>query len=102
MFLTTEDLNKWNVEDLKKYLTARGVPLSSGSCRKAQLIEKVLYAEKLELPILPTNENRQKEIESTRLQKLTVDDILKLPSPESLKCNWLEGSEYFPDLTLQI
>ena len=53
MVFTDEELSKWKVEDLKSFLLARGVPLSSGGCRKTQLIEKVIFAEKLSLPVLP-------------------------------------------------
>ena len=46
MVLTVEELSKWKVETLRSYLKERGVSLS-GSNRKADLIEKVVYAEKL-------------------------------------------------------
>ena len=56
MVYTEEDLYEWKVEDLRKFLSDRGVPLRAGSCRKAQLIEKVIYAEKLELPVFPSKQ----------------------------------------------
>ena len=102
MVFTDEELSKWKVEDLKSFLLARGVPLSFGGCRKTQLIEKVIFAEKLALPVLPSNDIRQKEIISTRLKKLVVDDVLQLPVLEDLKPNWLEGSQYFPNITLEV
>ena len=43
MALTAEELSKWNVEALRKYLNDRGVPMS-GSCRKADMIEKATFA----------------------------------------------------------
>ena len=55
MVFTEEELRVWKVEDLKKYLSDRGVPLNTKNCRKPQLIEKVIFAEKLELPTLPSN-----------------------------------------------
>ena len=71
MVFTDEELSKWKVENLKSFLLARGIPLGSGSCRKTQLIEKVILAEKLDLPVLPSFDIRQKEIISTtRLKKL--------------------------------
>ena len=102
MVFTDEELSKWKVEDLKSFLLARGVPLSSGGCRKTQLIEKVIFAEKLALPVLPSNDIRQKEIISTRLKKLVVDDVLQLPVPEDLKLNSFEGNQYFPNITLEV
>ena len=61
MVLTVEELSKWKVETLRSYLKERGVSLS-GSNGKADLIEKVVYAEKLGLRVLPTQTERSSEI----------------------------------------
>ena len=39
MYLTAEELQKWKVEDLRKYLIQQGVPIGNNA-RKANLIEK--------------------------------------------------------------
>ena len=43
--------------------------LSAGSCRKGQLIQRVIYAE---IPVLPSNRERGTEIWESRDDKLTV------------------------------
>ena len=78
-----------------------GVPLSAGSCRKAQLIQKVVYAEILELPVLPSKMERVTEISKSRVAKLTVDGV-KIPFPEQLSSQWFSGSQYFPSLTVDV
>ena len=55
MYFIDEELQKWKVEDLRKYLFQRGVPLGNNA-RKANLIEKVIFAQKLDLPIQPSQE----------------------------------------------
>ena len=55
MTLTAEELSKLNVEELRKYLNDRGVPMS-GSCRKADMIEKAKFADKLGLPVQPSQQ----------------------------------------------
>ena len=55
MYLTDEELQKWKVEDFRKYLLQRGVPISNNA-RKTNLIEKVLFAQKLDLSIQPSQE----------------------------------------------
>ena len=45
MVLTSEELQKWNIDSLKKYLMDiynRGVPLSGGS-RETDLIRKCIF-----------------------------------------------------------
>ena len=100
MVRTVEELSKWKVETLRSYLKERGVSLS-GSNRKANLIEKVVYAEKLGLRVLPTQTERSSEISANRGSILLVDGA-QIPSPKGIKDHWFEGSEYFPDLTLDI
>ena len=95
MAFTEEELRIWRVEDLKKYLSNRGVPLNTKNCRKQQLIEKVIFAEKLELPTLPSQAVRNLKLTAT------VGGV-QLPFPETIRSHWLEGSEYFPDLTVDV
>nr|XP_047124707.1 uncharacterized protein LOC124807147 [Hydra vulgaris] len=98
MVFTSVDLSKWKIDELKTYLLSRG----SGSARKALLIEKVIMAEALNLPLLPTTDNRINEINNSRRRKLVVDDVLHLPFPEDLKSNWQSGSQYLPNATLEV
>ena len=95
MVFTETELKDWKVEDLRKFLTERGVPLNASCCRKAQLIEKVVFAQKLELPVLPSNEQRITEIIEQSNNKLMIDGV-KLPHPSTIKVNWLEGSQFLP------
>ena len=81
MAYTEEELNEWMVEDLRKFLSDKGMPLSAGSCRKAQLIQKVIYAVVLELPVFPSNREHITEISESRADKLTVDGV-RIPFPE--------------------
>ena len=77
------------------------MPLSAGSCRKAQLIQKVIYAVILEIPVLPSNRERITEISESRADKLTVDGV-RIPFPEQLSSQWFSGSQYFPSLTVDV
>ena len=49
MHFTDEELQKWKVEYLRKYLQ-RGVPIVNNA-RKTNLFEKVIFAQKLDLPM---------------------------------------------------
>lgn len=94
MVLTQEELQNWTVELLRKYLTERGVTLSVGGSRKADLIRKVLAADLLELPTLPSLEEKNKEISDRRRSKLTVGCI-RIPLPEEITSGWDEGVRLF-------
>lgn len=98
MVFTQEELNKWNIEALRKYLSVRGVPLSGGGGRKADLIQKILAAQLLQLPVLPSLEEKSKEIQDRRHAKLSVSCI-KIPYPEELMLGWMREYVYFPDIT---
>ena len=97
MTFTEEELLVWTVDKLKNYLTTRGVTVSGGGGRKADLIRKVLAADLLQLPILPSMEAKEKEITDRRLVKLKVDGIT-IPFPEDI--GWMKDFVYFPDLTM--
>ena len=45
MVLTQEELDHWNMDMLKNYLNERGISLSGGGSKKADLIRKVLAAD---------------------------------------------------------
>lgn len=97
MVFSEEELNSWLVEDLRKYLVARGVPLRGG-VRKADLIKKVLAAELLGLSVSSSLEDKQEEVNRRRASKLTIGCI-KIPFPESIASGWMKEFVYFPDLT---
>ena len=92
MFFTDEELQKWKVDELKKFLQQRGVPIGN-NIRKAELVEKVNFAQRLELTILPSQEEREQEITSSKEQKLNIDGV-QIPHPNEIKNNWMTGSEY--------
>ena len=99
MVFTETELKDWKVEDLRKFLTERGVPLNAGCCRKVQLIEKVVFAQKLKLPVLSSNKQRITEIVEESNNKLMIDGV-KLPHPSTIKVNWLERSQFLPSIMI--
>ena len=99
MYFTDKELQKWKVEDLRKYLLQRGVPIGNNA-RKANLIEKVIFAQKLDLPIQPSLEERKKEILNAKHNKLSIDDV-QIPHSSNIKENWITGSEYLPSIFLK-
>ena len=99
MYFTDEELQKWKVEDLRKYLLQRGIPIGNNA-RKANLIEKVIFAQKLDLPIQPSQEERGKEILNTKHNKLSIDGV-QIPHPYTIKETWITGSEYPPSIVLK-
>ena len=91
MYLTDEELQKWKVEDFRKYLLQRGVPISNNA-RKTNLTEKVLFAQKLDLSIQPSQEEREKEILNAKHNKLSIDSV-QIPHPNEIKETWITESE---------
>ena len=91
MYFTDEELQKWKVEDLRKYLLQRGVPIGTNA-RKANLIEKVIFAQKLDLPNQPSQEEHEKEILNAKHKKLSIDGV-QIPPPNNIKEHWITGSE---------
>ena len=102
MALTQKELEAWTVDLLKNYLVERGVTVSGGGSRKADLIKKVIAAELLELAILPSIEKKSEEIADRRVAKLKVDGIT-IPFPEVLVQGWLdEGICLFPRFNYEL
>ena len=99
MYFTDEELQRWKVEDLRKYLLQRGVPIANNA-RKANLIEKVILAKKLDLPIQPSQEENEKEILNAEHNKFSIDGV-QIPHPNNIKENWITGSEYLPSIVLK-
>ena len=97
MVLTCEELQKWTVDSLQKYLMDRGVLLSGGS-RKADLIRKCVLTDEPQLPILPSAVEIPTEI-AERSQKLKLGCI-KIPFPEEICTGLMKQFVYIPDLTI--
>ena len=93
-----EKLQQWKVEDLGKYLLQRDVPIGNNA-RKANLIEKVIFAQKLDLPTQPSQEEHKKEILNSKHNKFSIDG-LQIPHPNDITENWITGSEYLPSIIL--
>ena len=92
MYFTDEELQIWKVEDLQKYLLQRGATIGNNA-RKANLIEKVIFAQKLDLPIQSSQLN-------AKHNKLSPDGV-QIPHPNNIKENWITGSEYVPSIVLK-
>ena len=90
MYFADEELQKWKLEDLRKYLLQRGVPIGNNSC-KASLTEKVICAQKLDLQIQPSQGERQKEVLNAKHSKLSVDAV-QISHPYNIKENWISES----------
>ena len=96
MALTREEIEKWDVDALKTYLSERGVPLRSA--KKLEMVHMCLLTQELQLPVLPTVPEKSSEI-MCRSQKLTVDGI-KIPFPEELELGWMSDFTYIPHITM--
>ena len=72
----------------------------ANNARKANLIEKVIFTQKLDLPIQPSQEEREKEILNAEHNKLSIDGV-QIPHPNYIKENWITGSEYLPSIVLK-
>ena len=99
MYFKDVELQKWKVEDLRKYLLQRGV-LIGNNARKANLIEKGISAQKLDLPIQPSQEEGEKEILNAKDYKLSIDGA-QIHHPNDIKENWITGSKYLPNIVLK-
>ena len=60
----------------------------------------MIFAQKLDLPIQPSQEERGKEIVNAKHKKLTMDGM-QIPHPNNIKENWITGSEYLPSIVLK-
>ncbi len=84
--------------DLKNYLRERGVPV--GEEKHRELAEKAFWAEKLGLPVKPTDEEAEAEIQQSRSEKLVLDGgIIRLPRPETLTNGWEDGPSSLPEIS---
>ena len=62
----------------------------------------MILAEKLDLPVKPSDKERLIEISVARKSNLIVDDVLQLPFPDDITSNWIPGSLNLPNLTREV
>ena len=74
------------------------VPIGNNAL-KANLIEKVMFAQKLDLPIQPSQEEREKKILNAKHHKLSIYGV-QIPQPNDIKENWITGSAHLPSIVL--
>ena len=60
----------------------------------------MIFAQKLDLPIHPSQEEREKEILNAKCNKLSIDGV-QIPHPNNIKENWINKSEYLPSIVLK-
>ena len=60
----------------------------------------MIFAQKLDLPIQRSQQEREKEISNAKHNKLSNDGA-QIPHPNNIKENWITGSEYLPIIVLK-
>ena len=60
----------------------------------------MIFAQKLDLPVQKSREEREKEILNAKHNKLSFDGV-RIPHPNNIKENWITGSEYLPSIVLK-
>ena len=60
----------------------------------------MIFAQKLNLPIHPSQEEREKEILNAKRNKLSIDGV-QIPHPNNIKENWISGGEYLQSIVLK-
>ena len=90
MYFTDKELQKWKVEDLRKYLFQRDVPISNNAS-KENLIKKKIFLQNLDMLIQPRQGEREKEILNAKHNKFSIDGI-QIPHPTDIKENWYLSS----------
>ena len=93
--MSIELFSRWKVDQLKTFLTKRGVVLSG---RKYELAEKAYFAWKLRLEVSKTTREEEDDVSTRRREKLTMECGITLPFPGSLQEGWEESSLNFPDV----
>ena len=59
----------------------------------------MIFAQKLDLPIQPSQEEREKEILNAKHNKLSIDGV-QIPHSNNIKKNWITGRKYLPSIVL--
>ena len=60
----------------------------------------MIFAQKLDLPIHPSQEERQKEILNAKRNKLSIDGV-QIPHPNNIKENSISGAENLQSIVLK-
>ena len=87
MHFTDGKLQNWNVDDLRKYLLQGDIQIGK-NVRKANLIQKVISAQKLDLPIQHSQDEREKEILNAKRNKLCIDGVQISPQWHQRKLDY--------------
>ena len=96
--LKQADFENLKSNDLRQYLTERGVPLADASKQHMVLLAK--FAARMNLPVNKTSAECQQAIQDEKRRKLLVDGgSIALPDPDSLKDGWEDGPQSYPDLS---
>ena len=86
------------VEKLKSYLLEREVPI--GNTNKQGLINLAVFARKLGLKAAKSVRESQREVESVRLSKLSLEGRrIILPDPDTLIEGWEDSAFSYPELS---
>ena len=91
-------IHKCDVPILKALLAKGGVPTSA---RKDSLQTRLFYCIRLGLPVIETEDAKEKSRKKSRADKLAIgstDDVF-VPHPLTLD-NWDDSAKSFPDLTV--
>ena len=60
----------------------------------------MIFVQKLDLPIHPSQEEREKEILNAKRNKLSIDGV-QIPHPNNIKENWISAGEYLQSIVLK-
>ena len=96
MHFTDGKLQNWNVDDLRKYLLQGDIQIGK-NVRQANLIQKVISAQKLDLPIQHSQDEREKEILNAKHNKLCIDGVQISPQWHQRKLDywkWISTKYY--------
>ena len=91
-------LKRWGVEKLKSYLLEREAPI--GNTNKQRLINLAVFARKLGLKVVKSVRESQREVQSERLTKLSLERRrIILPDPDTLIEGWEDSAFSYPELS---
>ena len=93
-----DHFKSWGVEKLKSYLLEREIPI--GNTNKQGLINLAVFERKLGLKAVKSVRESQREVESERLSKLSLEgQRIILPDPDTLIEGWEDSAFSYPELS---
>jgi len=93
-----DNFRSWGIEKLKSYLLEREAPI--GNTNKQGLINLAVFARKLGLKAVQSVRESQREVESERLSKLSLEGRrIILPDPDTLIEGWEDSAFSYPELS---